>query len=217
MTTPIDPTLPLRERKKLRTRRALADAALRLFLDRGFESVTVDELAAEAEVSKRTFYANYTSKEDAALSAELELWDAYVAEIRARDLQGPVLTALRESLSSALSGLGEDWARRFLPTRGLAARTPALRNHSVLLSMQIQETLVEILEDKLGIDSRDDVRLRLLGEFALSAWRCGAKNWIRTLRGHHDFAKAGGIDTLVQRVEEAFGAIPDSLALTAQA
>ncbi|ONF74371.1 TetR/AcrR family transcriptional regulator [Amycolatopsis keratiniphila] len=215
MTTPIDRTLPLRERKKLRTRRALADAALRLFLDRGFDAITVDALAAEAEVSKRTFYANYASKEDAALSSELELWEAYVAEVRGRDLQGPVLAVLRESLSAALSGLGEDWARRFLPTRGLAARTPALRNHSVLLSMQIQETLVEILEDKLGIDSRDDVRLRLLGEFALSSWRCGAKNWIRTLRGHHDFTKAGGINTLIQRVEEAFDAIPDSLALTA--
>jgi len=44
----------------MRTRRALAGAALRLFLDKGFDAVTVDELAAAAEVSKRTFYARTT-------------------------------------------------------------------------------------------------------------------------------------------------------------
>lgn len=213
MTTPNDHTLPLRERKKLRTRKTLAETALRLFLDNGFDAVTVDELVAQAEVSKRTFYANYTSKEDVALAAELELWNAYAEEVRTRDIRGPVLTALREALATALTSLGEDWARRFLPTRGLAARTPALRNHSVLLSMQTQETLVEILEDKLGIDSRDDVRLRLLGEFALSAWRCGAKNWIRGLRGQRSLHSSGGITTLADRVDEAFNAIPDSLAL----
>nr|WP_042186719.1 TetR family transcriptional regulator [Kibdelosporangium sp. MJ126-NF4]CEL17489.1 Transcriptional regulator, TetR family [Kibdelosporangium sp. MJ126-NF4]CTQ91284.1 Transcriptional regulator, TetR family [Kibdelosporangium sp. MJ126-NF4] len=216
MTTPPDHALPLRERKKLRTRRTLAETALRLFLDKGFDTVTVDELAAQAEVSKRTFYANYTSKEDVALAAELELWNAYTEEVRTRDIHGSVLTALRETLTSALTGLGQDWARRFLPTRGLAARTPTLRDHSVLLSMQTQDTLVDILEDKLGIDSRDDVRLRLLGEFALSAWRCGAKNWIRHLRGQGGGLRGGaGIATLTNRVEEAFDAIPDSLTLTA--
>lgn len=215
---PAERDLPLRERKKLRTRRALAEAALRLFLAKGFDAVTVDELVDEVEVSKRTFYANFGSKEDAALSAELELWDAYLAEVTARDIHGPVLTALREALSAALTGLGEDWARRFLPTRGLAARTPALRNHSLLLSMTIQEQLVEVLETKLGIDGREDVRLRLLGEFSLSAWRCGAKNWIAG-RGQRKSAASrrgtGGITTLIDRVDEAFDAIPASLALTA--
>ncbi|OXM72282.1 MULTISPECIES: TetR/AcrR family transcriptional regulator [Amycolatopsis] len=214
MTTQNDRTLPLRERKKLRTRKTLAETALRLFLDNGFDAVTVDDLVAQAEVSKRTFYANYTSKEDVALAAELDLWKVYVEEVRTRDLQGPVLAALREALTAVLADLGDDWARWFLPTRGLAARTPALRDHSVLLSMQTQETLVDVLEAKLGIDSRDDVRLRLLGEFALSAWRCGAKNWIRGLRGERN-PRGGDIGTLIDRVDEAFNAIPDSLTLTA--
>jgi hypothetical protein len=71
---------------------------------------------------------------------------------------------------------------------------------------------VEELEHKLGIDSRTDVRLRLLGEFSLSAWRCGARNWVRGAR-HADHT--GGSKELVRRVEEAFDAIPASLALSA--
>lgn len=48
--------LPLRERKKLRTRRVLADTALRMFLERGFEQTTLDDLVAAAEASVRTFF-----------------------------------------------------------------------------------------------------------------------------------------------------------------
>ncbi|MFI5613169.1 TetR/AcrR family transcriptional regulator [Amycolatopsis sp. NPDC051903] len=219
MTTavPAERDLPLRERKKLRTRRALADTALRLFLENGFDTTTVDHLVDAVEVSKRTFYANFESKEDAALAAEIELWDAYLAEVQARDIHGPLLAALHDALTAALQRLGDEWTRRFLPTRGLAARTPSLRNHSMLLSMSTQERLVQLLETKLGIDGRDDVRLRLLGEFCLSAWRCGAKNWVRGAQEpdvpSSTRRKHGGIAALIGRVDDAFTAIPDSLTL----
>lgn len=210
---PSDRALPLRERKRRRMRRALAETALRRFLDQGFEATTLDDLLDEVEVSKRTFYAHYSSKEDVALAAELELWEVYAAGVAAAEIHGPVLTALRDVLGAVLRELGDEWTRRFLATRGLIARTPALRNHSALLSILTQERIVEVLETTLGVDSRTDVRLRLLGEFCLSAWRCGAKNWVAG-RGQRSGRGAGGVATLIRRVEEAFDAIPGSLALT---
>ena len=64
MITPAgDRSLPLRERKKLRTRRALADAALRMFSEKGFGHTTLEDLAAEAEVSKSTFFRSRSGRD----------------------------------------------------------------------------------------------------------------------------------------------------------
>ncbi len=237
-----DRALPLRERKKLRTRRALADAALRLFLDKGYDATTLDELVDEVEVSRRTFFRMYASKDEVALAAELELWEAFVAEVAAREVHGPVLDVLRAALADAVTGLGPDWDERFLATRGLLARTPALWDRSIVLSMGAQDRVVAQLEERLGIDSRADVHVRLLGEFALAAWRCAAKNWIRAGRRDHSHrgndttdpevrgsrlvpgrgrsdsrpaARLGGSAELLRHVDEAFAAIPGAIELAA--
>ena len=151
------------------------------------------------------------------MAAEAKLWDAYIAGVAARDIRGSVLGVLREALSDTLRDMEEGWEQRFITTRAIAARARSrvLYDYSELASLQGQRRLVEVLEAKLGIDGRDDVRPRMLGELALSAWRCGARNWVagrgggaRGRRGH------GGRATLLRRVEEAFDAIPASLALT---
>jgi hypothetical protein len=129
-----------------------------------------------------------------------------------------VLTALRDALSVTLVTLGDDWLRRFLATRGLAARSPAVRDHSDLASLTVQRRLIELLEAKLGIDGREDLRLRLLGELTLCAWRCGARNWIRggeNARSPSEVRTRGRVLDLVGEVDRAFDAIPATLSLSA--
>jgi len=125
--------LGLRERKKLRTRAAISEAAIRLFLDSGFDAVGVAEVARVAEVSKRTLFAYFPTKEDLVLQrfADHETDAADVVRAR-RPGQGP-LAALRESFMKGLrerepvTGLCDDAEvvavfRLVIGTPSLAAR-----------------------------------------------------------------------------------------------
>ncbi|MEU7317217.1 TetR family transcriptional regulator [Streptomyces sp. NPDC007083] len=206
------PSLSLRERKKQRTRRLLADTALTLFAERGFDRVTLEELTAHAEIGRSTFFRYYATKEDVALAAEGDLWDAYLDHFSRHTSGGLALDALRTTLTAAILAMPGDWDQRFLATRRLAAGTPVLRDHSILSSMKTQTRLVELLEERLDVDSREDVRLRLLGEIALAAWRCGARNWVAG-RGYNNRRGHGGKRSLARRVDEAFDAIPAGLML----
>jgi AcrR family transcriptional regulator len=87
----------LRERKKAETRQAISDVATRLFEARGFDAVTVAEIAAAANVSTKTVFNYFPAKEDLFFDAEDAVRDALVAaapDVRALMLDGPVLGAL---------------------------------------------------------------------------------------------------------------------------
>ena len=88
----------LRERKKQRTRRALIDAAMALYRERGFGAVTVAEIARVADVSPRTFFSYFGSKDDVFLGRGDERLERLVQSIRERDHRQPILAALRGAL-----------------------------------------------------------------------------------------------------------------------
>lgn len=112
-----------------------------------------------------------------------------------------------------LSAQDEDWFRRFLATRRLAAGHSGLRRHSLVMASYHQEQIVEQLEAKLGRDGREDLRLRPLGEINFGPYRVGAKNWTAG-RGEGVGSRGkGGRATLAARVTEAFDAVPDAITL----
>ena len=207
-STAAERALPLRERKKARTRRALVDVALTRFSERGFEATTLDELVDAVEVSKRTFFRNFTSKEDVALTVEKELWSAYLAEMEHRELRGDLLTALRQTLVEMVRQRSKDWSRRFLMVLRIIDETPIFHAHCLRFCAEVRETLVELLAKRLGTYRADDVRLRLVVDLMILAWRCATHEWI-TAKG------TGGVDGLAARIERVFNAIPASMALTA--
>ncbi|MEA5364549.1 TetR family transcriptional regulator [Amycolatopsis sp., V23-08] len=89
--------LGLRERKKLRTRAAISTAATTLFLERGFDAVGVAEVARVAEVSKRTLFAYFPSKEDLVLHRFSDHETDAADVVRARRPGQGALAALREA------------------------------------------------------------------------------------------------------------------------
>lgn len=200
-------SLPLRERKKLRARRALADAALRLFTEKGFDATTLEEVADEAEVSKSTFFRAFPAKEAAAIEAEAELWSAYLAALADRDLSGDVLGELHETLAAAVARLESGWDERFLATRRLVAAEPALLRYLEHYRAGMKTEVVACLAGKLGLDA-EDLRLHVLAELAVTVWSLSGRRWVR-----HD--GQGGRQALLDGMTDAVKAIPTSLALTA--
>jgi AcrR family transcriptional regulator len=204
-----DRSLPLRERKKLRTRRALADAALRMFTEKGFDATTLEELVEEAEVSKSTFFRAFPAKEAAAIEAEAELWSAYLTGLAGRELSGPILNELHQALAAAAAGLDPGWDERFLATRRLAAAEPAVLAYVEHYRAGIKNQLIATLAAKLRLDP-EDLRLHVLAELATTAWSVSGRHWVRN--GGH-----GGRAALLERLDGAVRAIPASLDLSAPA
>src|SRR4051795_2047322 len=83
----------LRERKKQRTRELIADTARRLFAERGFEAVTVAEVAREAEVAEKTVFNYFPTKEDLFYSRLEAFEDELLTAIRDRAPGESVLAA----------------------------------------------------------------------------------------------------------------------------
>ncbi|NRQ31814.1 TetR family transcriptional regulator [Nonomuraea sp. NN258] len=202
-----DRPLPLRERKKLRTRRALADAALRLFSDKGFDATTLEELVAEVEVSKSTFFRTFPAKEAVAIEAEIHLWSAYLATLERRELTGLVLGELRDALLETASALEPGWDERYVATRRLVLTAPALLAYVEHHRSGVKKDVIGCLAGKLGLDA-DDLRLHVLAELAVTAWSVSGRDWVRE-------GGRGGRRALVRRLEGAFEAIPASLHLAA--
>lgn len=204
-TSSDDRSLPLRERKKLRTRRALAEAALRMFTDKGFEATTLEELVDEVEVSKSTFFRTFPAKEAAAIEAEQELWAAYVSALEAHPLSGLVLAELRDILCRVVAELGDDWGVRYVATRRLVLTAPSLLAYAAHHRHGVQQQISDVLAGKLGLPD-DDLRPQVLAELATMGWTLAARAWV--------YAGGGSLDTLIERVNHAFGATSASLELT---
>ena len=202
-----DRALPLRERKKLRTRRALADAALRMFGEQGFDKTTLEELADAAEVSKSTFFRFFPAKEAVAIEAEAELWQAYLSALADRQLSGPVLGELHQTLAAAVAGLDPGWDQRFVETRRLVAAEPALLAYVEHYRAGIRNQVIDCLAGKLGL-SAEDLRLHVLAELAVTAFSVSGRYWVR-------HGGQGGRPALLERFGAAVEAIPASLDLSA--
>jgi AcrR family transcriptional regulator len=123
----------LRERKKLRLRETIATTAIRMFIEAGFDEVSITDIARQAEVSRRTLFAYFPTKEDLVLQRFADHEDEAARTVRARRTDQPPLDALREALLDALrrrdpsTGLNDDpeimaFLRLISGTESLSAR-----------------------------------------------------------------------------------------------
>jgi len=118
-------TLGLREQKKQETREAIVDAAMRLFVERGFEGVTVADVAEAARVSVKTVFNYFATKEDLFFDEADARRDALVACVREREVGESLLAAVRRSAVANCSRLS---SREFASFARVIEESPALQN-----------------------------------------------------------------------------------------
>jgi AcrR family transcriptional regulator len=171
----------LRERKKQRTREALIGAAMELFATQGYEKTTVDEIAEAVEVSPRTFFRYFASKEDVVLTIKEHQVDAFYTAFCARPRQEPVVTALRRAAIEVLRDF-EEGRGGFQPTV-ISCMQDLLQHCRPVVARSLEQTSKRIddfarqIADRMGVDAADP-RPTLVAavagtalEVAVGAWR----------------------------------------------
>jgi AcrR family transcriptional regulator len=155
----------LRERKKLQTRAALTEAALRLALEKGPDNVTVEEIAEAADVSVRTFFNYFPHKEYAILGRNPAHLEAALEMIATAPAEQSPLTTMWLIVHDVLQDLLSEGS---LTRRGeLIMTSPSLLFHLMLSSLDDERQMSAALTERIG----DPLRAKLIVSAAGTACR----------------------------------------------
>ncbi len=162
----------LRERKRQQTRERLTRAAMALFLERGFEATTLDDIAAAAEISRRSFFHYFASKEDVVFAWHEETTAALIAAVEARPAKESMLTAAENAISAMVRQLEPGEA---IAMARLKRDNPALQARDQVKYEKLERALAVALEKRAG--KPEKLQARLVAMIATGAMRIGGELW----------------------------------------
>jgi AcrR family transcriptional regulator len=184
----------LRDRKKTATRQSLHEAALRLAMAHGLDGVTVEDIADEAGVSRRTFSNYFANKEDAILHEDRERTGRLLSFLGDRPASEPPWPALRNAVADLLRD-------QDAPDPAWVEQLRLLRRHPSLLARQasdqiaVERELAAVLVER-GHDT-DEELARLMAATLLATFRTAAALW---LEGSGEQSLPELVDRLLGRV-----------------
>ena len=195
----------LRERKKLATRLAIRRAALDLIAERGFSGVTVEDIAAAADVAPRTFFNYFSSKEAVLFGADPgrfeQLWARVAHDQPGHSALGVLRAVLADQVRTILTELAElggdplRWA-----TQVKAAHAdPQFRAAQAAHAAQNEARLAAAIAERLGSDADRDPYPLMLASAAMGVLRATLSFW----------ASSGGTIQLEELTDAAFQALAD--------
>lgn len=193
------PTGGLRERKKRETWMALHRAALGLVEDRGLDDVTIDEIAAQADVSARTFFNYFPSKDAAVLGSQPDDLERLAALVAERPAGEAPLEVMRHVSRTLLAPTSADPQLRLMRSRVLLSE-PSLAPALLGRNVRIEDTVTAALERRLGLTPGADLRPRVLAATVLAATRACME--------HH---QQGATGSLEDSIDEAFDVLAAGL------
>jgi AcrR family transcriptional regulator len=142
----------LRERKKARTRRHIADTAARLFAERGYEHVAVTDVARAAEVAEQTVYNYFPAKEQLVTDREAQVRERLSELIRSRPPEVSPAAAVRGFVLESVAGIRDIPPDQWRGELGyLAAISPAVHRLALELTDRLAATLAGAISDTSAV------------------------------------------------------------------
>lgn len=167
----------LRARKKVQTRLALARAAMQLFEERGYAATTADDIAAAANVSRRTFFRYFSTKDEVfVVDPEGKLAALHVA-LADGPPDEPTITALRRGVLALVGTYFEPELIR-LEAR-VALREPVVAAAGLAYQVRWEDALAEEVAADLGVDPLRDPRPRIVAHTTVAILRAGISQWVQ--------------------------------------
>jgi AcrR family transcriptional regulator len=169
------PAVGLRERKKARTRAAIQRHAMRLFLERGYQATTVEQIAEAAEISPSTFFRYFPTKEDVVLQDDYD--PVLLAAIHAQPAELRPLQAVRNAMRSALEGIPADELAAVRERSQLIMSVPELRAGTLQNLTETTRLLAGAVAERVGRDP-DDFAVRTFAWALLGVWMSVVFRWV---------------------------------------
>lgn len=161
----------LRERKRRETLERIAAAGMRLFTDKGYDSTTIDDIAAAAGISRRTFFHYFPSKDDILLSMQSGMGETVVAAVNRQSAEQPPLDAVRKASLEILAGYPQG---ELLKVDRLMRSSPAVQARKHATYVATEEMLFQALRARW---SEPDLVLRMVALIGVGATRAALDSW----------------------------------------
>ncbi|MFE1446728.1 TetR/AcrR family transcriptional regulator [Streptomyces olivaceoviridis] len=155
-----------RERKKAATRQKIADAALRLFLERGYDAVGIRDVAAEADVAVTTLFSHFASKEALVFAQDEDFEQRLTRAVTDRAPHEPLIPALRREIQALVRHCTADGAA---PIWRMIDASPALRDYEESMRLRHAESLATAIAADPGL-SRTPTACRAIARFVIDAY-----------------------------------------------
>ena len=168
----------LRERKKAATRRSLGIAAMHLAVQRGLDNVLVEDIAAEAGVSTRTFNNYFASKYEAICALAMERSERMGEELRNRPAGEPLMEAIANAVIEPYAGGTQTPDKEWIDGVRLVIRSPALQGEYLRTHYAAQRTLAQAIADRTGTDLETDMHPAVLAGAVTAAIQVAHERWL---------------------------------------
>ncbi|MFD8279689.1 TetR/AcrR family transcriptional regulator [Streptomyces solisilvae] len=155
-----------RERKKAATRQKIADTALRLFLERGYDAVGIRDVAAEADVAVTTLFSHFASKEALVFEQDEDFEHRLTQAVTDRAPHEPLIPALRHEVRALVRHCTADSAT---PIWRMVEESPALREYEESMRLRHAESLAAAITADPG-PPQDATACRAIARFVIDAY-----------------------------------------------